>query len=552
MAQQAIQLDQNKMICSICLDLLKDPVTIPCGHNYCMSCIQSCWDEKETHSCPQCRKTFRPRPVLVKNSLLAELVEDLKKARHPAPSDAYAGPGDVVCDFCTEKKLKATKSCLDCMVSYCEEHLLPHFSVGPLKKHKLIETTSDLQENICPHHDKLKEIFCRTDQQCVCYLCLMYDHKGHDTVSAAEERTVRQKEVGRNQSEILQRIKEKEKDMKELQQQMDAIKSANKSVEDTENMFIELLSVIKRKASELKQQIRSWQETEVKRVTELQEKIQQEITELEKKNTELEKLQLTKNHIHFLKHYSSLSHQSEYTNTPSSNNVGLQYFENVNTALSKFKDKILAFLTDEWKKISLAVTDADVLVCQEEPKTREFLKYACRLTLDPNTANSSLSLSDGNRKATLMVGNQVYPSHPDRFIDRWQVLCREGLSGRHYWEVKWSGTVCIAVAYKDIKRSGKFKGCGFGFNQRSWSLKCSKGQYEFRHNSISAPISGPQSSRLGVYLDHGAGTLCFYNISETMTLLHRVQTKFTQSLYPGFWLPINNQAENAIEVCEFE
>ncbi|XP_071753237.2 tripartite motif-containing protein 16-like isoform X1 [Centroberyx gerrardi] len=552
MAQQGIQLDEAKLRCSICLDLLKDPVAIPCGHSYCMSCIKSCWDEedqKKIHSCPQCRQTFTPRPVLGKNIMLAELVEELKKTRLQAapPDRCYAGPGDVACDFCTGRKLKAIKSCLVCLASYCEQHLQPHYDAAPLKKHKLVEATMKLQENFCSRHDEVMKIFCRTDQQCICCFCSMDEHKGHDTVSAAAERTERQKELRVSRQKIQQRIQNREKDVKVLQHEVKAINlSADKAVEDSEKIFTELVRLIEKRSSDVKEQIRSRQKAEASRAEELQEKLKQEIAELRRKDAELEQLSHTEDHTRFLHNYPSLSRLSESTDSPSTNIHPLWYFEDVTAAVSEARDKLQGILTEEWTKISWTVTEVDVLLSQpREPKTRaEFLQYSRQITLDPNTANTHLSLSEGNRKATCMKEEQLYSSHPDRFIDNNQVLSREGLTGRCYWEVEWSGWgVSIAVSYKDISRTGTSSECGFGNNDKSWALYCYSNSYHFIHNNIRTPIPGPRSSRVGVYLDHRAGILSFYSVSETMTLLHRVQTTFTQPLYPGLWLNTGDTAE---------
>ncbi|XP_033472738.2 tripartite motif-containing protein 16-like [Epinephelus lanceolatus] len=557
MAQQVF-LDRENLSCSICLDLLKDPVTIPCGHSYCMSCIKDCWDEEngenEIYSCPQCMQSFIPRPGLVKSTLLAELVEEQKKVGLHAvsPDQSFAGPEDVACDFCSEIKVKAFKSCLVCMASYCEQHLQPHYNVAPLKKHKLVEATSELEENICSHHDEVMKIFCRTDQQCICYLCLMGDHKGHDTVSAAAERAERQTELGVSRQRIQQRVQDREKDVKVLQQRVETINlSADEAVKDSEKIFTDLICLIEKRSSEVKQQIRSQQKTQVSRAKELEEKLQQEITELQRKDTELEKLSRTEDHLHFLNNYPSLSHLSESADLPSIDTGPLCSFEDVTAAVSEARDKLQAVLSEEWTKISLAVSEVDVLLPQAEPRTRaEFMRYSHQITLDPNTAHIYLSLSHSNRKASLIAVDQLYSDHPDRFVERWQVLSGEGLTGRCYWEVKWSGKVNIAVAYKDISRTGTRDECGFGNNNKSWALKCNNGSFEFRHNNISNSISGPQSSTIGVYLDHRAGTLSYYSVSETMTLLHRVQTTFTQPLYAGFWF--TQSPGGTAELCELK
>uniref|UniRef100_A0A3B5M589 RING-type domain-containing protein n=1 Tax=Xiphophorus couchianus TaxID=32473 RepID=A0A3B5M589_9TELE len=231
------QLDRETFSCLICLDLLKDPVTTSCGHSYCMNCIKTHWDEedqKRIHSCPQCRETFIPRPVLKKNTMLAALVEQLKKTGlQAAPADhRYAGHEDVACDFCTGRKLKAIKSCLFCLASFCEKHLQPHYDSAAFKKHKLVEPSKNLQENICSKHDEVMKMFCRTDQKCVCLICLMEEHKGHDSVSAATERTERQRELEERRGNIQQRIQDRENDVKLLQQEVEAINhSAVKTVE---------------------------------------------------------------------------------------------------------------------------------------------------------------------------------------------------------------------------------------------------------------------------------------------------------------------------------
>ncbi|XP_047225404.1 tripartite motif-containing protein 16-like isoform X1 [Girardinichthys multiradiatus] len=537
------QLDRETFSCSICLDLLKDPVTIPCGHSYCMNCIRSFWDEKEekkSYHCPQCRQTFTPRPVLQKNTMLAALVEQLKKTGlQPSPADhCYAGPEDVACDFCTGRKLKAIKSCLFCLASYCEKHLQPHYDVAPLKKHKLVEPSKNLQENICSRHDEVMKMFCRTDQKCICYLCSVDEHKGHDTVSAAAERTERQRELEVRREEIQQRIQDREKDVKLLQQEVEAFNhSADKTVEDSEKIFTELIRLIQKRSSDVKQQIRSQQETEVSRVKELQEKLEQEITELKRKDAELKQLSNTEDHNQFLHNYPSLSALSESTHSSSINIRPLRYFEDVTAAVSELRDKLQDILRDTWTNISLTLTEVEVLQSEPEPKSRAgFLKYSCEITLDPNTANTELVLSEENRKVTWMGQHQSYSSHPDRFTSYPQVLSRESLTGRCYWEVEWRRLVYVAVAYKNISRAGSGNKCIFGNNDKSWSLNCSQEGYKFVHNNIWTSISGPGSSRVGVYLDHRAGLLSFYSVSETMTLLHRVQTTFTQPLHAGLWV----------------
>ncbi|XP_051809113.1 tripartite motif-containing protein 16-like isoform X2 [Acanthochromis polyacanthus] len=562
MAEKEVQLNRETISCSVCLDPLKDPVTLSCGHSYCMKCIKAHWDgedEKRIYSCPQCRKTFTPRPVLEKSTMLAELVEGLKKIglQDAAADHCYAGDEDVSCDVCTGRKLKASKSCLVCLASFCEKHLQPHYDSPPLKKHKLVEPSKKLQENICSRHNEVKKMFCRTDQQSICYLCSVEEHKGHDTVSAAAERTERQRELEVSRQNIQQRIQDREKDVKLLQQQMEAINgSADKAVKDSEEMFTHIIHLIQKTSRDVEQQIRSQQETEVSGVKELKEKLEQEIRDLKRKDAELKQLSHTEDHNQFLHNYPSVSALSESTHSSCIVIHSLRHFEEVTAAVSKLRDHLQDIVRDTWTNISLTGTQLDVSLSdsQAEPKTRAgFLKYSRQITLDPNTAHRKLLLSEGNRKITHTSRQQSYSDHPDRFTKRQQVLSRESLTGRCYWEVEWraeGGEILVSVAYKNISRTGSWTECVFGSNDKSWALCCYQNSYEFRYNNIRTYVSGPQSSRVGVYLDHSAGILSFYSVSETMTLLHRVQTTFTQQIHAG--LGVYHCFGTSAELCKLK
>ncbi|KAI2668888.1 NLR family CARD domain-containing protein 3 [Labeo rohita] len=177
-------------------------------------------------------------------------------------------------------------------------------------------------------------------------------------------------------------------------------------------------------------------------------------------------------------------------------------------------------------------------------------KYACDLTLDPNTANIRLILSDENRKITRVKDNQPYPDHPERFGEVHQVLCVESLTGRCYWEAEWSGyNAALSVSYKGISRK-KGRDCWFGYNDKSWSLYCSCDNVIIGHNNNTTykPVACPPSKRAGVYLDWSAGTLSFYSVSDTHTLthLHTLNTTFTEPLYAGFKIYL----KSSVSLCD--
>ncbi|XP_052430385.1 tripartite motif-containing protein 16-like [Carassius gibelio] len=537
------RVSQDEFLCPLCLDLLKDPVAIPCGHSYCKICITDCWDQedqKRVYSCPQCRQTFSPRPALSRNTMLAEVVEKLKKTR--LSDDCYAGAGDVQCDVCTGRKYKAVKSCLVCLNSYCQNHLEQHESWFKGKKHNLTDATGRLQEMICQKHEKILKVFCRTDQKCICVLCTMDEHKNHDTVSAAAHRTEKQKQLKETQKTLQQRIQQREKDLQQLRETVESHKrSAQTAVEDSERIFTELIRSIERSRSELIRLIRDQEKTAVSRAEERLERLEQEINDLRRRDAELEQLSHTQDHIQFLQSFQSLSALPESTNV---NEFFSSLFssDDLRESVHQLRDKLEDFCKEELKKISDRVTLAIIALWTRN----DFLQYSHQLTLDPNTVNKNLLLSENNRVITYTDTDQPYPDHADRFDQYLQVLCRESVCGRCYWELEWSGRVCVSVSYKSISRKGWGNECVFGSNDQSWSLICSSFSYSFWHNNVKTDLPvKPISSRIGVFVDHRAGTLSFYSVSDTMSLIHTVQTTFTQTLYPGFYVCI----ESSVKLC---
>ncbi|XP_074555198.1 tripartite motif-containing protein 16-like [Halichoeres trimaculatus] len=553
--EHGVELEPSQFCCSVCLDLLKDPVTIPCGHSYCKGCIEGFWDQNEEKgncTCPQCRETLNPRPVLRRNHMLAEVVEMIKRRdtqlspslpeATTADAEACSGPEDVPCDFCPETNpRKATMSCLACVASFCPVHLEPHYSVPVLKTHQLVSASVPLQEKMCTKHNKLMEVYCRTDRKCICYLCVIDEHKSHNTVSAAAEREEQQKELTVNQKKVQERGKGRENELTELLEALKDFKeSSQAAVESSKKIFGDLTLFLKQNCTLVKQLIQDQEEVAVAQAEELQLQLEEEITKLKQRDTELERISHVDDHIHFIQTFQSLSASCESPHLADGLVVRPKHtFRKVTDAMMELKDDIESLLKQRLSRITSTVSTVNVLK-QPEPKTRgKFLRYSCPLKLDQTAVSQNMTLSQEHLRATTKTEKRLYNNHSDiqmykikKITDTEQVWCCEALTQRCYWEVYLYGySWSVAVSYKD-KNQTTFNS-EFGQDNRSWSLEVSSSCCSFRHNNQTKRVLDSSCSQIGVYLDYPEGILSFYGVSSSrMTLLHRVENTFTEPLYP--------------------
>ncbi|KAK0144098.1 Tripartite motif-containing protein 16 [Merluccius polli] len=549
MASANTSWSEENFSCSICLDVFNSPVTTPCGHNFCRTCITTFWDDKVRYKCPVCNELFHTRPDLQVNTLFSEMVDQFRRSARVKEQPSVE-PGEVPCDVCTGTQLKAMKSCLVCLISYCHTHLEPHQRVAGLKKHQLVEPMDCLEYRMCKKHNQLLQLFCQTDQVCVCLVCTVTDHKSHPVVPLEEEFKVKTAPLRKMESDVQQMIQERKQKIQEINNTVQRSKAdADRQIADGEQVLTALMRCIQKQRDDFNQTVKEKLKSTKKQAEGLIKQLEQEIKDLTNRSSEVKQLTHTEDHLHFLQTFRSLKsppHTRDWTT------VKVRPPSYVGT-LRRSLDQLEETLNMEMKKtLSMEMKKTLNMEMKKVPYLRSSLKKckclfnACGLTLDPNTANGHLSLSEDHREVKWVEEYQSYPDHPERF-DHWvQVLCREGLTGCCYWEVERRGGVSIGVTYRGITRKGEGKDSRLGKNNKSWKLYCKDdGYYAWYNGSYTAlPRPPPGSTRVGVYVDRPAGSLSFYRVSpgvggssDTLTLIHTFQTTFTQEvLLPGFWV----------------
>ncbi|XP_026790701.3 finTRIM family, member 86 [Pangasianodon hypophthalmus] len=592
--------------CPVCLEILCDPATLPCGHTYCIQCIQKHWDKasaKGQYSCPQCRQVFNPRPSLGRNNMLMEAMKKLRVGEQDKSSPVCA-------------------SLTPCAVVSVNPSLQPAAGMsdgatGPDEKTTvqggLYPQLPSTSPKLCPLHKQVLDLYCCDDKESVCDECSLVEHKGHRVVHPDEEK---EQELSKKKAKIQRSIQERERIIQTLPQIFQANKTAIQGLQ-TENLqiFGEVMKSVELMSSQVTELLQAYEASTYNRVESHRYRLQEEISQLYKQDEERIRLTNSQDSIQFLKTLDTRDGVDVVGNAqleilpPESVESGIR------SALGDFREALHDLCKGSLASIFRVVNDAEktatVLNAQASekcpnpnnlqaasqntapemtpassnsnskpktttlqhpaassansekkmtslsmenpaPKTREeMLKFRFEPTLDRNSAYRHIRLSDGDRKASLRAENQNYPEHTERFVYWRQVMCQESLAGGpYYWEVEWTGQkVTIGVTYKDIGRSTADDSSRLGHNERSWSLYWSGTAFSLWHAGKETVLAAPKARRIGVYVDQQAGVLAFYRVSHNQA--HQiccVETEFSGALYPGFrfWSGVGS----TITICQ--
>ncbi|KAL7880495.1 hypothetical protein SRHO_G00027490 [Serrasalmus rhombeus] len=488
-------LSEDQFLCSICLDVLTDPVSTPCGHNFCKTCLTQYWDSTQHCHCPFCKEKFTKRPELKINRTLREVVDHFKKKNGPDNLE-------IICDICTEVKQKALKSCLDCGVTFCKSHLELH-TVGNLRKHKLINPVENLKEYICQKHDRPLELFCRDDQTCVCLFCAVTDHKTHNTVPVEEESGEKKTQLCMKQTEVQLMIHDRLKKINDIKHSVE-LKNRNTEKEkaDSVELFTALIRSIKRSQAELLKVMEEKQKAIEKQAEDLIKELEQEITELKRRDTELEQLSHTEDHLHLLQIYPSLC------TTPHTNN-----WTDISIDPDLSVEPVRKTLSQLQKSLNERLTKT---LCEmEETELKKIQQYAVDVTLDAETASPYLILSADGKQVTRADTKQNLPDNPKRFNYFCFILGKEGFSsGRFYYEVQVGGKTRwnLGVATESVNRKQHIT---LSPENGFWTVILRNGNEYDACAGPSIPLTLKEKpQKVGVFVDYEEGLVSFYNVDS--------------------------------------
>ncbi|CAL1589772.1 unnamed protein product [Knipowitschia caucasica] len=520
-------LPENRLRCPLCSLVFTDPVTTPCGHNFCHSCLEAAWSQSDCQ-CPTCQRSFSPRPEMVVNVAFKELADTFRSVVVPqatltqaTPPQDGAGPGEVPCAVCLAGGLQvaASRSCLVCLTSYCALHLEPHQQVAALRLHKLMAPVADLRTRLCAKHEQLLELFCREEREPVCRFCIETEHKEHTAVSVEQESEDRKAEITNIEAQfknlIEQRLEKEQEISNSLQKRK---KSAEKELGHSEELFSSLMELLKEHQQEVTDAVVADSEKAEARAEDLSRTLQEEVQELRTRTRELEELRQSEDHLHVIQRLPLVS----------SSPVSRDWSE-----LSLASRPCVGTLTSALCKLQDTVDKHVDSLKSQEMKTVQ--KYAVDVVLDPHTAHPNIVLSPDGKQAGRGELLHVVPDNPQRFDPVICVLATRGFSsGRFYFQVFVGSKTFwdLGVVLESVNRKGMITSKpenGF------WTVRLRDGD-EYRALDSPSVLLKPRAppKTVGVYVDYEHGAVRFYDVDAKVLIYAFSGCSFSQRLFPFF------------------
>ncbi|XP_059182056.1 E3 ubiquitin-protein ligase TRIM21-like [Centropristis striata] len=544
---------EEQLLCSICLDMFTEPVSTPCGHNYCKTCITGYWSSSNLIQCPLCNKKFRSRPQLQVNTGFRDMVEHFNNMRVRGEDETPATPGEVTCDICLQPKLRAQKTCLVCLASYCQLHLEPHQRVKTLKKHQLIEPVSNLEDRVCKKHDKMFELFCRQDQKCVCFMCCKDDHVTHEAVPLEQEFRERKAQLDYVMSQVKMMENTKLGNIKEIKHFVNrSKKDSEKEIADIAEVFSALVVSLLRNQGELIQVIQEKQKAAKKLAGDRVTQLEQEVAESRRRRSEMEHLLRTEDHLLLLQSWPSSSHNKDlfdllsHSTPPFTPDLYVGMVKKAVAQMEKTLSNEMQMLIHEVRSDGCEAAKPPESVKEEWTPPRDKLMMiqqndAVDVTLDPYTANSKLMVSADGKQLGFFEGSPFLISLIGRSFDRQPlILGTEGFSsGRFYYEVRVSGSKgwLLGVVKESINREILYfptpKEGGWTFFNIYNSKSELQDQYFGNVDGPSPLYLKKKPQTVGVFVDYEKAEVSFYDVDARTLIFSYTRCSFMESPPPS-------------------
>ncbi|XP_069840532.1 E3 ubiquitin/ISG15 ligase TRIM25-like isoform X1 [Dendropsophus ebraccatus] len=538
---------RDELNCSICLSLYTDPVSLRCGHNFCRSCIVQVLDTQDGaggYSCPDCRAEYPERPALEKNRKLGNIVERFLSTQ-PNMEETR-----IFCTYCTKSPVPAVKSCLQCEISLCDDHLTAH---NKTMDHILTEPTYSFDNKKCPIHKKVLEYYCPQDAACLCVsCCLVGKHRGHQVELLDEASEEKKKKLRKYLDELNH---ENAAIHTRVQKLYDYKKNIKKKVsgkrKNVSKLFMDIKKQLEKAEKKALSEISRQEEEIVSQISDLIKKLEIEEDKLSRKMHHLEEMCQVTDPIRLLQEPDitvcdhgggedtgedggEIKSENDSEADPVTDQESEQGEAYDNNMVEDEEEEAAEYdMVDDLDEVVISLTLHRSMRDIVTNVTSQLGFQVPDILLDEDTAHVYVKVSEDLKTATRTAQLQNRPESPGRFLIYTQVLSRCGFSsGRHYWEVEWNqiGRCGIGVSYPSIEKRGEQS--GITYNDKSWCMIMCDSICIALHNSVISTLNvTPTCPSFGVFLDYEAGRLSFYELCDPIRHLHTFTASFSEPLH---------------------